>query len=128
METLCRACSTFRPWIFSTKVARIVDNQAVVSLNNLDYLNPLLKRRLEPLQWLKLQFLLVHLITSPISFLTSLYGHLLAQWKVVMQLVQISSIMGAGPRRSFWSAESLHEIEGHGFASSVERVRECQAS
>ena len=52
LEALCRACTTFRPWIFGASVHCVMDNQAAVSLNNPANLSPFLKRRLEALQWL----------------------------------------------------------------------------
>ena len=52
LEALCRACTTFRPWIFGATVHCIMDNQAAVSLNNPANLSPFMKRRLDALQWL----------------------------------------------------------------------------
>ena len=51
LEALCRACTTFRPWIFGATVHCIMDNQAAVSLNNPANLSPFMKRRLDALQW-----------------------------------------------------------------------------
>lgn len=47
LEALCRALSTFRPWIFHSSVDVYTDNAATYSLGNPSHLSPFLRRRLD---------------------------------------------------------------------------------
>ena len=49
LEAVCRALSTFRPWVFGHPVRVVVDNQAVLSFANPNRCSDFLRRRLSRL-------------------------------------------------------------------------------